>query len=134
VEACARGVYTFDLEDNEWAPEKMFKHRGRFRDQLVGAAYPLHGLDLAAEEVMRIRWAVADYCLAQAAARKPYNLNLFDPDTEEAFYCGQLAYKAYLPHGIDLNTGKGVPDLPGTDRIVFPQEIWEGFYHLRVAG
>lgn len=134
VEACVRGVYTFDLEDNEWVPEKMFKYRGQFKDQFIGAAYPLHGLDLPSEEIARVRRAVADYCLAQAKARKPYNLNLFNPDTEEAFYCGQLAYKAYLPHGIDLNTGRGVPDLPGTRRIVFPQEIWEGCYHLRVLG
>jgi uncharacterized protein YycO len=76
---------------------------------------------------------VADYCLAQAAANKPYNLNFFDPDTERAFYCSQLAYKAYIAHGIDLNTGQGVPDIPGTSSIVFPQEIWSGCQHQRVA-
>ena len=34
VEVSARGVYTFNLEDNQWAPEKMFKHRGVFKDHL----------------------------------------------------------------------------------------------------
>jgi hypothetical protein len=133
VEACARGVYTFDLEDNEWAPEKMFKHRGIFKDHLVGAAYPLHGLDLTRDIEERIRGSVAEYCLAQAEARKPYNINLLNPDIDDAFYCSQLAYKAYLPHGINLNTGQGVPNLPGTSSIIFPQEIWRGCYH-QMAG
>lgn len=133
VEACARGVYTFDLEDNHWAPEKMFKHRGRFKDHLVGAAYPLQALDLSPAEEIRVRDGVAAYCLAQAEAGKPYNINFLDPDREDAFYCGQLAYKAYLPYGINLNTGLGVPNLPGTSSIVFPQEIWSGCHHIRVV-
>jgi uncharacterized protein YycO len=49
--------------------------------------------------------------------------------TEDAFYCSQLAYKAYLKEGIDLNTGKGVPHFPGMESIVFPQEIWSGCEH-----
>lgn len=129
VEASARGVYTFDLEDNQWNPEKLFKYRGHFKDHLVGVAYPLHGLGLGAENEIRVRQDVADYCLAQAEAGKPYNINLFDTDREDAFYCSQLVYKAYLCHGINLNTGLGVPNLPGTSGIVFPQEIWQGCYH-----
>ena len=133
VEASAKGVYTFSLEDNQWSPEKMIKYRGPFKDHLVGVAYPLHGLDLEPDEETRIRQGVANYCLAQAEARKPYNLNLFNPNREAAFYCSQLAYKAYLPYGINLNTGLGVPDLPGTRSIVFPQEIWEGCCHIRAS-
>jgi hypothetical protein len=79
----------------------------------------------------QFRDSVGSYCLAQAG--KPYNLNFFDPDTEDGFYCSQLPYLAYLPHGIDLNTGMGVPDVPGTSRIVFPQEIWSGCSHRRAA-
>jgi hypothetical protein len=132
VEACARGVYAFDLEDNEWSPEKMFKHRGRFKDNLIGVAYPLHGRGYTAEQEARIREGVAEYCLTQVKAKRLYNINLLDPDREDAFYCSQLAYKAYLPHGINLNTGQGVPKLPGTHSIIFPQEIWSGCYHQRV--
>jgi uncharacterized protein YycO len=66
-----------------------------------------------------------------AKARKPYNLNFLNSKTEKAFYCSQLAYKAYLRDGIDLNTEKGVPKIPGTKSIIFPQEIWSGCAHKR---
>lgn len=131
VEACARGVYTFDLEDNQWAPEKMFKHRGRLKDHLVGVAYPLQAPGGATEPEARVRQAVAAYCLAQVG--KPYNINLLNPEREDAFYCSQLAFKAYQPFGINLNTGLGVPDLPGSASIIFPQEIWSGCAHLRAG-
>ena len=134
VEASAKGVYTFNLVDQQWTPKKMFKFRGKFKDRLIGVAYPLHNLDFSIEEETKIRLAVAEYCLKQAESKKPYNINLLDPHREDAFYCGQLAYKAYLPHGIDLNTNKGVANLPGTDRIIFPQEIWESCFHLKNMG
>ncbi len=132
VESGGRGVVTFDLRGDSWIPKKMVKHRGPFLDQLFGVAYPLQGRGLSEDEEMRIRASVAEYCLAQAEVNKPYNINFLNSDTEEAFYCSQLAYKAYMRHGIDLNTGKGVPDLPGTNSIVFPQEIWEAC-HNRIA-
>jgi hypothetical protein len=131
VEAGARGVVTFEVEENAWVPKNMMGQRGRFLDRFYGVAYPLRGRGLSEEEETRIRQGVADYCLAQAAANKPYNLNFFDPDTETAFYCSQLAYKAYLKHGINLNTDLGVPNLVGTSSIVFPQEIWSGCKHQR---
>lgn len=134
VEANAKGVITFDLEDNQWVPEKMFKHRGPFKDILVGVAYPLHERGLNHEMEMRVRSSVGEFCLSQAEIRRPYNINLLNPDRDDAFYCSQLAYKAYLPYGINLNTGLGVPDLPGTDSIVFPQEIWSGCFHQRAGG
>jgi len=133
VEANAKGVIVFDLADNEWAAEKMFKHRGPFKDSLVGVAYPLHGHGLTYQDEVKIRSSVGEYCLMRAEARLPYNINLLNPDRDDAFYCSQLVYKAYLPHGINLNTGLGVPDLPGTDRIVFPQEIWLGCHHRRAG-
>ncbi len=133
VEASAKGVYTFDLEDNEWAPEKMFEYRGTFMDHLVGVAYPLHDLGLSEAAGTRIRRCVSDFCMSQVEAGAPYNINLLNPDREDAFYCSQLAYKAYLPHGINLNTGQGVPNLPGTGGIVFPQEIWRGCFHRRAS-
>jgi len=133
VEAGGKGVITFELAGSRWVPGKMTKHRGRFLDRLYGVAYPLMGRDFFPEEETRIRIGVAEYCLRQAAAKKPYNINFLDSDTEDGFYCSQLAYKAYLPHGIDLNTGLGVPNLPGTSSIVFPQEIWDGCWNQRAG-
>jgi hypothetical protein len=133
VEAAGRGVVTFEVEDNTWVAERMVEQRGRFIDRLYGVAYPLHGRGLSQEEEAEIRQSVANYCLAQAAANKPYNINFLNPDTEEAFYCSQLPYKAYLAHGINLNTGQGVPNLVGTSSIVFPQEIWSGCRHQKAV-
>ena len=131
VEAAGRGVVMFEVEENTWAAERMVEQRGRFIDRLYGVAYPLQGRGLSQEEEAEIRQSVANYCLAQAAANKPYNINFLNPDTEEAFYCSQLPYKAYLAHGINLNTGQGVPNLVGTSSIVFPQEIWSGCRHQK---
>ncbi len=89
VEAAGRDVVTFEVKANTWAAERMTKKRGRFIDRLYGVAYPLRGRGLSKETEANIRRSVADYCLAQAAANKPYNLNFFDPDTERAFYCSQ---------------------------------------------
>ena len=74
-----------------------------------------------------VRGVVAAYCLAQLG--KPYNLNFLDAETENAFYCSQLAYKAYQRVGINLNTGLAMEQLPGTNAIIYPQEIWSGFAH-----
>ncbi len=74
-----------------------------------------------------MRSQVAAYCLAQVS--KPYNLNFLNAETDEAFYCSQLAYKAYQQIGIGLNTGLAMEQLPGTNAIVYPQEIWSGFNH-----
>mgnify|MGYP001091019850 CR=1 FL=1 len=131
VEAGARArVIEFDIGSGTWDAARMMDQR-LIDDRLVGVADPLQGRGFSRAEEERIRMAVADYCLAQAARNAPYNLNFFDSATENGFYCSQLAYKAYLPHGVDLNSGKGVPDVPGTERIVFPQEVWESCTHRR---
>ncbi len=132
VEAAARGrVIEFDIQGDTWNFESMLAQRG-VRDHLVGLSYPLANADLLNNEISRIREDVATYCLAQAAAGKPYNLNFFDSRTERCFYCSQLAYLAYLKHGFDLNTNIDVPDLPFSEDIIFPQEIWNGCRHRRV--
>ena len=134
VEAGAKyRVITFDIEDNTWDYSKMVEERGPILDNLYGVAYPLAGLSLSSEEEAGIRTRVAMYCIRQAEAKKPYNAIFLDSKTEDAFYCSQLAYKAYLREGIDLNTGKGLPDLPGMESIVFPQEIWSGCKHERAS-
>ncbi len=134
VEAGAKlRVITFDVADNTWDESKMTKVRGSIFDTLYGVAYPLAGRSLSGEEEVGIRRSVASYCIRQAEAGKPYNVVFADSMTDNAFYCSQLAYKAYLEQGIDLNTGQGVPDIPGADSIVFPQEIWSGCEHERAA-
>ena len=48
------------------------------------------------------------------------------------FYCSQLVYKAYQQVGIDLNTGLAMEQLPGTNAIIYPQEIWAGCAHRQI--
>jgi hypothetical protein len=132
VEAAIKGAITFDIPDDTWDSKKLVAQRGPLYDTLYGVAYPLEKRkNLSDDDKCLIRLGVADYCLTQVAAKKQYNLNFFNSDTEDSFYCSQLAYKAYLKYGIDLNTGQGVPNLFGTSSIVFPQEIWEGCFHRR---
>ncbi len=131
VEAGAKGkVITFEVKENTWDFEKMVEQRGII-DTLYGVVYPLHGKSLTEAGITGIREAVAAYCLRQAELEKPYNMNFLDSTTENAYYCSQLAYLAYLKQGIDLNTGIGIPEIPGTESIIFPQEIWSGCEHKR---
>lgn len=132
AEAGALGVVTFEVHQGIWEAEHTMPERGLLVDTFYGAAYPLAGIGLGRDEENAIRAGVAAYCLAQLG--KPYNLNFLDPDTDDAFYCSQLAYKAYLPFGINLNTGLAMEMLPGTNRIVYPQELWDGCVHQRFEG
>ena len=127
AEAGARGVITFDIPNGHWNTERMARQRGLLFDTFYGVASPLDGLPVAEDEEVELRSLVAEYCLTQVG--KPYNLNFLNPETEEAFYCSQLAYKAYQQIGIDLNTGLAMEQLPGTNAIVYPQEIWNGSPH-----
>ncbi len=129
VEAGARGVITFDVPNGIWDTERMARQRGLLFDTFYGVASPIDGLQAAEAEEFEMRSRVAEYCLAQLG--KPYNLNFLNPETEESFYCSQLAYKAYQQIGINLNTGLAMEQLPGTNAIVYPQEIWNGFPHRK---
>jgi uncharacterized protein YycO len=95
--------------------------RGMLVDTFYGVAYPLDEIGLTRDEEADIRTGVAEFCLAQVG--KPYNLNFLDPDREDALYCSQLVYQAYLPFGINLNRGLFMEQLPGTNQIIYPQEI-----------
>ena len=135
VEAGAKyRVATFHVKNNTWDASKMVEERGPLLDNLYGVAYPLAGLSLSSEEDAEIRKRVAQYCLNQAGAKKPYNIIFPDSSTENAFYCSQLAYKAYLREGIDLNTGEGLTYFQGSGSIIFPQEIWSGCEHKKFSG
>lgn len=127
VEAGGRGVITFDVRFGYWETERMARQRGLLFDTFYGVVSPLDTLGLGEEDEQEMRKTVAAYCLAQVG--KPYNLNFLNSETEESFYCSQLAYKAYRQVGIDLNTGLAMEQLPGTNAIIYPQEIWEGFSH-----
>ena len=134
MEAGAKGkVIVFDIPDDRWDAERMVPQRGLLIDALYGLAYPLRGRHLDAAMAEAVRERVAQFCLEQADRGKPYNLNFFNSQTTDAFYCSQLAYQAYLQNEIDLNTGLGIPNLPGTKSIIFPQEIWSGCVHERPA-
>jgi cell wall-associated NlpC family hydrolase len=130
IEAGARGVIKFTVFDGQWNTDRMARRRGLLFDTFYGVVSPIDGLGASQEEEIEARTRVAEYCLAQVG--KPYNLNFLNTETEEAFYCSQLVYKAYQQIGIDLNTGLAMEQLPGTNAIVYPQEIWDGFPH-RVA-
>jgi len=132
VEAGPRGVIAFDLQGQTWRPERLTGQRGKLLGALYGIAYPLEDRGYARRQRVTIRSQVAKYCLDQARMRKPYNPNYFNVQTEGSFYCSQLVYKAYLPHGIDLNTEQGVPDIRAIRSVVFPQEIWSGCVHQSV--
>jgi cell wall-associated NlpC family hydrolase len=127
IEAGARGVITFDVPRGHWNTERMALQRGLLFDSFYGVASPLDGLPVSEDEEVELRTRIAAYCRAQIG--KPYNLNFLDAETEESFYCSQLAYKAYQQIGIDLNTGLTMEQFPGTNAIVYPQEIWNGFSH-----
>jgi hypothetical protein len=127
IEAGARGVIKFTVFDHLWNTDRMARRRGLLFDTFYGVTSPIDGLQASQEQEREMRSRVAEYCLAQVG--KPYNLNFLNAETEEAFYCSQLAYKAYQQIGIDLNTGLAIEQLPGTNTIVYPQEIWDGFPH-----
>lgn len=127
VEAGAKGVISYTVPHGSWDSASMIKMRGLILDEFYGVAYPLARLETSEEEEMLIRKRVVEYCLSQVG--KPYNLNFLDPDREDAFYCSQLIYKAYLPFGINLNTGLVIEMVPGTNQIIYPQEIWSGCPH-----
>jgi Permuted papain-like amidase enzyme, YaeF/YiiX, C92 family len=130
AEAGARGVITFDVLNGVWDTERMARQRGLLFDTFYGIVSPLDVLGYSDEDEVNMRTAIAQYIRAQVG--KPYNLNFFNPETEEAFYCSQLIYKAYQSIGIDMNTGLAMEQLPGTNQIIYPQEIWEGFSHRKL--
>jgi len=130
AEAGAKGVITFDVPNGVWNTERMARQRGLLFDTFYGVVSPLDVLGYMEEDEFHLRKAVAQYILEQVG--KPYNLNFFNSETEEAFYCSQLAYKAYQTIGINLNTGLAMEQLPGTNQIVYPQEIWNGFSHHKI--
>lgn len=127
AEAGAKGVITFEVPNGNWDTERMARQRGLLFDTFYGIVSPLDVLGYSDEDEHNMRTSIAQYILAQVG--KPYNLNFLNAETEESFYCSQLIYKAYQSIGIDMNTGLAMEQFPGTNQIIYPQEIWEGFSH-----
>jgi hypothetical protein len=133
VESGPAGVVVYDTLDRNWGAQPMARERAWLTDTLYGVVYPLAGRELSDEEEAKIRCAVAGYCLAQAAADRPYNFNFLNSRTERSFYCTHLIYQAYLHSGIDLNSGRHFLGLDGQDGLILPQEIWDACVHRQVA-
>ena len=132
VEADIHGVTVLTMPGNHWDSHSLVRKR-LFIDTLVGVAYPLQGRGLARHEETRIRGEIAKYCLTQAIARKPFNFNFFDATKPNRAYCSQLIADAYRSQGIELNSKPAVPRLGIFRRAVFPETLWAGSPHRRVA-
>ncbi len=128
VEAGANGVIAFDMPGPEWDAPALVGTRALL-DRLYGVADPLAGRGFAPADEARIRETVAAFALDAARREAGYNLNFFASDGDARYYCSQLVHRAYLEHGIDLNTDLGVPGGPVLGRIVFPEEIWNACAH-----
>jgi hypothetical protein len=134
IEACPNGVIEACMDNSKWDAKKLFSSRG-FIDHLAGAVYPLSGNNGAVGDETTIRLGIANYCQSQVG--KKYNFNFLDPETEDVFYCSQLAYRAYMTvsqKNINLHCGMkhAYRNLWLPPEIVYPQEIWDGFTHKSV--
>lgn len=129
IEAGAKlQVIAFDVPGPRWDAQVMEPDRN-ILDEMYGVAYPTARRGLSLEREIDVRQAVAAYC--EAAVGKPYNIIFPAPQTEKAFYCSQLAYKAYQPHGIDLSVHGPDEDLPMDWAVVYPQHVWDSCRHKR---
>ncbi len=130
VESGAGGVIVYDMPAI-WDAKKLSMTRHLF-DRIHGVAYPLANRNFSPEEETTIRIGVAQYCLDQARAHKPYSFRFRYPDKEDAFYCSQLVYVAYRKHGIDLSKFEGRGFLSRMSGVVFPATIWNSCVHKRI--
>lgn len=123
VESAAKGVVVVEMEGDTWNGIRYGKER-LLVDTLIGVGDPIAGRGISRAQEKEIRENVVAYCLEQAAESKPYNINFFNPETDGAFYCSQLIYKAYQTQGINLHAQlkQGAEAL--VPPIVFPEEMW----------
>jgi hypothetical protein len=131
VESGAGGVIVYDMPST-WDAKKLSLKRHLF-DRIHGVAYPLANRNLSPEQEASTRIAVAQYCLDQARARKPYSFRFRQINREDAFYCSQLVYVAYRKQGIDLSKFEGRGVLSRMSGVVFPATIWNSCVHKRLG-
>jgi len=130
IEAGPKGVIQFILNSNSWNANDLVSQRGPLIDELYGIAYPLKNRNYLTSDEEEVREAVSSYCKSQLG--KPYNINFFDSTSESSFYCSQLINMAYLSKGISLNSGKNIPNLTGSEVIIFPEDIWESCSNIKI--
>lgn len=123
VESAAKGVVVVEMEGDEWDGTRYGTER-LLIDELVGVGDPTAGRGISPEREIEIRENVVAYCLHQARRQKPYNLRFFDPESDGAFYCSQLVYKAYQAKGIALHEHVGDEAESLLAPIVLPKDLW----------
>lgn len=124
VESAAKGVVVVEMQGDEWNAAPYALER-LLVDELIGVGDPTAGRGLSPQAEQQIRERAIAYCLAQVRERKPYNLDFFNPETDGAFYCSQLVYKAYETENIILHQHRGAAAQHILAPIVFPQDVWE---------
>lgn len=125
IESAAKGVEVVEFQGATWQATAYGKER-LLVDHLIGIGDPVAGRGLSAERETEIRENVIAYCLEQVREQKPYNIDFFNPDTDGAFYCSQLIYKAYQAQGINLHVEIGEDADSPFSSIVFPEDLWAG--------
>jgi hypothetical protein len=130
VESAARGVVVCEFAGDAWTATPYAAQR-LLIDELVGIGDPIAGRGIALEQEIELREHAVAYCLAQAAEQKPYNIDFFNPQTDGAFYCSQLVYKAYAAQGIDLHVHAGESANSLLAPIVFPEDVWNACHARR---
>lgn len=123
IESAAKGVVVVTMEGENWEGKRYGKER-LLIDELVGIGNPIAGRGISEEQEVQIRENVVGYCMAQVAEAKPYNLDFFDPETDGAFYCTQLLYKAYQSQGINLHVHQGDDSESLLAPLVLPKDVW----------
>ena len=123
IESAAKGVVVVEMQGNEWDGIRYGTER-LLVDELIGVGDPIAGRDISPARENEIREHVVAYCVEQAREQKPYNLNFFNPETDGAFYCSQLVYKAYQTQGINLHVHIGEDADSLLAPLVFPEDVW----------
>lgn len=122
IESAARGVVLIEMVGDDWNPEPCAVER-LMVDTLVAVGDPTAGRELTSEQQTQIRENAVAFCMEQVRKGKPYNVDFFDPETDGAFYCSQLVYKAYQSQGINLHPTDSVNGLL-YQSVVLPEELW----------
>ena len=122
VEAAPRGVNLFRFFGGRWDTKRMQGQRDVV-DSLYGVGSLLQGRFPNPKQEEDARETVRSFVLDQIGKR--YNMNFLDVDSEEDFYCSQLAYAAYKRVGLDMNVAAAGSLHPKfLNRIVTPEEVW----------